>query len=242
MKVDRRELLVGIAASPFLPSPQEMEKAAIDPTLYIPKAQLVEDRALLHDFMDEHPFVELVTTFPTLRVTHIPVLLDRTTGTCGRIFGHVSRQNPQSRAFDGSHAAVAVFRGPHGYISPAWFAKKENVPTWNFAVVHASGRPKAISDRSRLREMLGRLIDAFEKYHGSSYDFSKLPEDYVSSLLEGIVGFEIELESLEGKFKLGQNWSAADKEAALAHLREDVRREPSLYEYSTRFFDRADRK
>jgi transcriptional regulator len=242
MKINRREVLAGIAASPALFIQQDAEKAAIDPTLYIPKAQLVEDRTLLHDFMDENPFVELVTTVPTLRITHIPVLLERTAGTYGRVFGHISRQNPQNRAFDGSHAAVLVFRGPHGYISPAWFAAKESVPTWNFAVVHASGRPRAITDKSRLHQMLGSLIDRFEKYQGSSYDFSKLPEAYVSSLLEGIVGFEMEVESLEGKFKLGQNWSAADKETALARLREGGSREPSLYEFSTRFFSRLDRK
>ncbi len=214
----------------------------MDQTLYIPKAQLVEDRKLLHDFMEDHRFVEFVTAAPALKITHIPVILDREAGPYGRIFGHISRQNPQSRDIDGHHTAVAVFRGPHGYISPTWFEKKDVVPTWNFAVVHASGRPRVVDDKHALHQLLGRLIDSFEKYRGSGYDFSKLPEPYVSSLMEGIVGFEMELESLEGKFKLGQNWSEKDKQAALEHLRQDAYREPSLYDFSQKFYRQADQK
>ena len=233
-------MLAGLAASSCRFSDGDQEQGArIDSSLYIPRAQRVEDRALLHDFMEEHPFIEFITTSPSLRITHIPVLLDRSVGEYGQIFGHVSRQNPQIGTFDGHHAAVAVFRGPHGYISPTWFAKKDLVPTWNFAVVHASGRPRAIADKAVLHRMLGRLIDSFEKYHGSGYDFSQLPESYVSSLMEGIVGFEMPLEALEGKFKLGQSWSAADKEAALEHLRRDASREPSLHEFTSRFFQRT---
>jgi transcriptional regulator len=243
MKINRREMLAGLAAYGCSSEGQEQERAGrTDPTLYIPKPQLVEDRELLHDFMDEHPFVELVTSSPTLRITHIPVLLDRAAGGYGRIVGHISRQNPQNQAFDGLHTAVAVFRGPHGYISPTWFAKKDVVPTWNFAVVHASGRPEAVTDKSRLHDMLARLIDSFEKYQGSGYDFSKLPEAYVSSLMEGIVGFEMPVDSLEGKFKVGQSWSDADKEAALNHLRQEASREVSLYDFSRRFFRRTDKK
>jgi len=243
MKINRREVLAGLAACGYCFTESDQERAEkTDPTLYIPKAQLVADRGLLHDFMDEHRFVELITSSPTLRITHIPVLLDRTAGDYGKIYGHVSRQNPQSEAFDGRSTAVAVFRGPHGYISPAWFAKKDSVPTWNFAVVHASGRPVAITDKSRLHDILARLIDSFEKYQGSGYDFSKLPEAYVSSLMEGIAGFEMPLDSLEGKFKLGQSWSDADKEAALSHLRQEAAREASLYDFSRRFFQRTDKK
>jgi transcriptional regulator len=233
-KFNRREILAGLAVGGC--GFREQEKAGIEPSLYIPKAHLVEDRKLLHDFMEEHRFVELVTSVPTLRITHIPVILDRAAGAYGSILGHVSRQNPQSLTFDGLHTAAVVFRGPHGYISPTWFAKTDVVPTWNFAVVHASGRPKAITEKAALHGMLGRLIDSFEKYRGSGYDFSKLPESYVSSLMEGIVGFEMPLESLEGKFKLGQSWGDQDKRSVLEHLREDAGREPSLHDLSARFY------
>src|SRR3981081_2830357 len=109
-------------------------------TLYIPKAHLVADRKLLHDVMDDYAFVDLVTAVPSIRITHIPTLLDRNAGAYGTIYGHISRSNPQSQTFDGRHPAVVVFRGPHAYISPTWYAKSEAVPTWNFAVVHASGK------------------------------------------------------------------------------------------------------
>ncbi len=242
MKVSRREMLAGLATYGCAPLTREQERTKIAPSLYIPKAQLVEDRKLLHDFMDDHRFVELVTAAPALKITHIPVLLDREAGSYGRIFGHISRQNPQSRDFDGRNTAVVVFRGPNGYISPTWFEKKDAVPTWNFAVVHASGRPRVVKDKAVLHEMLGRLIDSFEKYRGSGYDFSKLPESHVSSLMEGIVGFEMELDSLEGKFKLGQTWNDRDKQVVLEHLRQEASSESSLYGISAKFFRRSDQK
>ncbi len=242
MKVNRREMLAGLATCSCALVTQEQGRTGMDPSLYIPKAQRVEDRKLLHDFMDDHRFIELATATPALKITHIPVLLDRESGSYGRIFGHISRQNPQSRDFDGRNNAVAIFRGPHGYISPTWFEKKDIVPTWNFAVVHASGRPRVVDDKHVLHEMLGRLIDSFEKYQGSGYDFSKLPETYVSSLMEGIVGFEMELESLEGKFKLGQTWNDRDKQAVLEHLRQGASSESSLYDISARFYRRSVQK
>jgi transcriptional regulator len=173
-----------------------------------------------------------------LRITHIPVILDRTVGAYGQIFGHISRQNPQSQTFDGRHRALIVFRGPHGYISPTWYAKKEAVPTWNFAVVHAAGRPSAITEKIALHNLLARLIDKFESYQASDYDFSKLPESYVSSMIGGIVGFEMQIESLEGKFKLGQDRSDVDKQGILEHLRQAERRERSLYDLSASFYKR----
>jgi transcriptional regulator len=215
------------------------EPARIDPTLYIPKAHRVEDLKLLHEFMDEYAFVDLVTSAPTLRITHIPVILDRTAGTYGKIMGHVSRQNPQSQAFDGRQTGVIVFRGPHGYISPTWYAKKEAVPTWNFAVVHATGRPAAITDNEALHKLLGRLIEKFESSEGSGYDFSKLPESYVSPMLGGIVGFEMAIESLEGKFKLGQERSDTDKQGLLEHLGQAKRRERSLQDLTASFYKRS---
>jgi transcriptional regulator len=112
------------------------------------------------------------------------------------------------------------------------------VPTWNFAVVHATGRPYAITEKAALRDLLGRLIDKFESQHGTGYDFSKLPDRYVSSLMQGIVGFEMPIDSLEGKFKLGQNWSDIDKRGVLEHLRQEDRRERSLYEFTADFYRR----
>jgi transcriptional regulator len=240
MRINRRKMLTALAAGGS--SLLAQEPSRIDPTLYIPKAHLVEDRNFLHDFMDEYSFVDLVTTSPTLRITHIPVILDRISGAYGKILGHISRQNPQSQTFDGSHTAVIVFRGPHGYISPAWYAKTDVVPTWNFAVVHATGRPSAITEKNDLHDLLARLIDKFEKYLGFGYDFSKLPDSYISPMMGGIVGFEMRIDSLEGKFKLGQERSEVDKQSLLDHLRQAARREGSLYDLSSSFYKRSNQK
>src|SRR5215475_10815360 len=140
--MNRRDLLAGLALAGIASGEaQEPE------SLYIPKAHVVEDRKFLHDFMDEYSFVDLVTSAPDIRITHIPVVLDRTRGEYGTIFGHISRQNPQTAAFDGKQPAVIVFRGPHAYISPTWYTKTDVVPTWNFAVVHASGKLRAITEK-----------------------------------------------------------------------------------------------
>jgi transcriptional regulator len=244
--MDRRTVLksfvagTGVFAQPLrLPSASALaqEVSNPDPSLYIPKAHLVEERKFLHDFMDEFAFVDIVTVSPTLRITHIPSVLDRTTGAYGTIFGHISAQNPQRAAFDGKQTAVVVFRGPQGYISPTWYAQTEATPTWNFSVVHASGRPKAITDHDQTRDLLSRLIAKFERAVGSSgYDLSKLPESYVSRMMGGIAPFRMEVEALEGKFKLGQERSEGDRRGVLAHLQAGGYRERSLYDMTDAFY------
>ena len=187
--------------------------------------------------MDEFSFVDLVTAAPSLRITHVPVWLDRSAGAYGTLHGHVSRQNPQAEVFNGKQSAVIVFRGPQGYISPLWYAKTDVVPTWNFAVAHASGKPRAVTGKKELYDLLAKLIAKFEKHEGTGYDFSRLPESYISGMLNGIVGFELEIELLEGKFKLGQERSAADRESLLKHLG-SAKTGRSLREFTEAFYRR----
>jgi transcriptional regulator len=235
--MNRREMLATLLASPLLAEIDvEAQETATDPSLYVPKAHVVEDRAFLHDFMDEYAFGDLVTTAPTLRITHIPTFLQRAMGRYGTVFGHISAQNPQRAAFDGSHQAVIVFRGPHGYISPAWYANKRAVPTWNFAVVHVSGRPKPIEGPEATRALLARLIKKFEARSGTSYDFDALPADYVAGMMKGIVPFSMEIEAIEGKFKLGQERSPGDRDGVLAHLPAAKPHERTLPELTAAFY------
>lgn len=128
-----------------------------------------------------------------------------------------------------------VFRGPHSYISPTWYAKTEVVPTWNFAVVHASGKLKAITEKSELLALLSKLIKKFEDSEKSTYDFGKLPDSYKYGLMAGIVGFEMAIERLEGKFKLGQERSDTDKEGILRNLR-SVKHGRSLHDLTDSFY------
>ena len=232
----RRDLLAGLA----LTSLKGQSQPPRPQSLYIPKAHLVDDRKFLHDFMDEFSFVELVTAAPQVRITHIPVWLDRTTGAYGRIYGHISRQNPQSATFDGEHSAVLVFRGPHSYISPTWYEKTDVVPTWNFAVVHATGRLKPIQEKRALHDLLARLIAKFESYQNSGYDFLKIPESYKYGLMEGIIGFEMEVEQLEGKFKLGQERKETDRAGVLRNLKSRKRERP-IEELTASFYERQNK-
>ena len=235
----RRDLLAALALS-SIEAPAQTNAPPAE-SLYIPKPQLVEDRKFLHDFMDEFAFVDLITVSPTLRITHIPVFLDRAAGQYGTIHGHISRHNPQSATFDGRQTGVIVFHGPHGCISPTWYATKGDVvPTWNFAVVHASGKLRPVDGQKPLNDLLAKLIAKFESYEGTGYDFTKIGDQYKYGLMAGIIGFELEIELLEGKFKLGHDRSPADKQSLLTKLGSG-KSQPSLSEYTARFYERQSR-
>jgi len=232
--MNRRSMLAGMVAAGL--DLEAQTNSSPPESVYIPKVQLVEDRKLMHDLMDEFSFVDLVTSEPALRITHIPCVLDRTVGRNGAIYGHISRQNAQTEAILAGHRAVIVFHGPHSYISPTWYSKAEVVPTWNFAVVHASGKLTAITGEEAMRSLLTRLIS---KHEGpdSPYDLAKLPHAYTSGLIAAILGFELEIELLEGKFKLGQERSDADKEGILKHL-QSQKPERSIYDLTAGYYSR----
>jgi transcriptional regulator len=229
MPINRRHLIAGLAAA-------ATGAASGAETLYIPDAHRVEDLALLHDLIDDHPFVEFITTAPTLRITHIPVWLDRKAGGFGTLYGHVAKHNVQSAAIDGHNTAVIVFHGPHAYISPSWYENPKSVPTWNFATVHATGKPQPVTDEAPFHDLLAMLIERSEHHYAkSSYDFNALPRSYTSSLMQGIVGFRMPVEQLEGKFKLGQERSEKDRASIVDHLRAS---EPSTAEFTAAFYER----
>jgi transcriptional regulator len=231
--MNRRNMLAALVAAGMK---SEAQTASGSESLYIPKPQLVEDRKFLHDFMDEFSFVDLVTAAPSIRITHIPVILDRSAGKYGAIYGHVSRQNPQSKTFAANQSAVIVFRGPHSYISPTWYAHPSLVPTWNFAVVHASGTLRQLTEKA-LDDVLGKLIRKFETAD-SGYAFAKLDPKVKSGMIAGIVGFEMEIDLLEGKFKLGQERSDADKESMLSKL-SAAKPERSMRDFTASFYSRS---
>jgi transcriptional regulator len=237
--MNRRDLLLGLAFAAGAAEAEQLERES----LYIPKAHLVEDRKLMHDFMEDYAFVSLVTAAPTIRITHIPVLLDRTAGPYGTIYGHIARNNPQNATFDGHQQAVIVFQGPNSYISPSWYAKAEAVPTWNFAVVHASGTLTPVTDPKALHAFLAKLIMTFESRYApsSTYDFGKLPDTYVYPMIGAIIGFEMQIESLEGKFKLGQERSEADRAGILKNL-QTAKQDPSIRELTTSYYERLQKK
>jgi transcriptional regulator len=173
-------------------------------TLYVPPLFRVEDRNAVCDLVEKNAFGTLVSSGPSgLHVSHIPFVLERE-GDAIRLLGHVARANPQWEALEGAQHVVAIFQGPHAYVSPSWYANHPSVPTWNYAVAHAHGSAR-LMDEAELHDLLMRLSAIYEAGNPKPWRMSELPADYVGTMLKSIVGFAIDVERLEGKFKLSQN-------------------------------------
>ena len=173
-------------------------------TLYIPPLFRVEDREAVCDLVEKNAFGTLVSSGASgLHVSHIPFVLERE-GDSIRLLGHVARANPQWEALESAQHVVAIFQGPHAYISPSWYANHPSVPTWNYAVAHAHGKAQ-LMDEAELHDLLMRLSSTYEAASAKPWRMSELAPDYVGTMLKSIVGFAIEVERLEGKFKLSQN-------------------------------------
>ena len=188
--------------------------------MYRPRLFDIDDEAVLSDFMRAQSFALLVTATDGAPVaSHIPLLLDDG-GEQVRLLGHTAKANPQWQAFDGKTEAMAVFWGPHAYISPNWYETETMVPTWNYVTVHAYGKPTVIDDPETVRQGQAQLVDTYESDATGNWSMDVLPDDYLGKMLKGIVAFEMPIERLEGKFKLNQKNSAADREGAIKGLRQ----------------------
>ncbi len=174
-------------------------------TLYVPPHFRVEDRDELLAFIEANGFATLVSRGADgLSVSHVPLLADAGDDGKVRLLGHVARNNEHWRALEAASDVLAIFHGPHAYVSPTWYANHPSVPTWNYAVVHAHGKARLMEEPA-LHELLMRLSAQYEAPNAKPWRMSELPAPYVSGMLKMIVGFEIEVEKLEGKFKLSQN-------------------------------------
>lgn len=188
--------------------------------MYIPASFAEQDRETLYAFIRQHAFGALVTVENGVPVaSHIPFLLDAERGEHGTLVGHLARANPQWRAFAGE--ALVIFAGPHGYVSPRWYAGGPNVPTWNYAVVHAYGAPRIVEEAGALRRVLARLIEVYEAGRPQPWCIDEVPPELLDKLLGAIVAFEIPVSRLEGKFKLNQNKTAADRAGVVAALSQE---------------------
>ena len=173
--------------------------------MYSPEAFRINDRATLAAFMRRHSFATLVTHDGSIpHATHLPVLLEDDPGPNGTLVTHMARANPQWRHFEDGREVMVVFTGPHAYVSPAWYATAPAVPTWNYTAVHAYGVPRLVSDPVRFSRMLGDLVDFHESARNQPWH-GNLPEAFRDRLMQAIVGIEIPISRIEGKFKLSQN-------------------------------------
>jgi len=190
--------------------------------VYIP-SHFAEPRAeVLAEFIRDHNFGVLVSTGEAgLIASHIPFLYDAEPGPHGTLWGHLARGNPQLRDLGAGREALAIFEGPHGYISPRWYATHPAVPTWNYSIVHAYGTLEPIADVAELERLVTRLADYHEAGAETPWRLADQPEKYRQGMLRGISGFAIRLTRLEGKFKLSQNRDATDRARVIAALREE---------------------
>jgi transcriptional regulator len=183
--------------------------------IYIPEHFAEHDLARLQALVRAHNFATLVSVHQgEIRVSHLPFLLD---AERRMLRAHMARANPQWRTFSPEREVLVIFHGPHHYISPSWYASQPSVPTWNYAVVHAQGRPMLIEDRERLAALVRELVTRHEAASPEPWKMD-LPPDYRDKMLSGIVGFEIEITRLEGKFKLSQNRPGGDRPLVIEAL------------------------
>jgi transcriptional regulator len=173
------------------------------------------------------PLGTLVTNGPSgLVANHVPFLIDPERSRLGTLRAHVARANPLWREADPAAEALVVFQGAERYVTPSWYATKREsgkvVPTWNYAVVHAYGRIAVVEDEGWLKVQIDDLTRFSEGRRAEPWAVADAPEKFVEAMVRGIVGLEIEISRIEGKWKVSQNRPEADRRGVAAGLREDA--------------------
>ncbi|MCT9070425.1 FMN-binding negative transcriptional regulator [Cupriavidus gilardii] len=192
--------------------------------MYIPSHFEVQDVEALHRLIREHPFGMLVTHGTNgLDANHLPFELDLSAGTNGTLRAHVARANPVWQHAGNGDEVMVVFRAEDGYITPTWYPSKheshKQVPTWNYRVVHAHGRITIRDEERYVRGVVARLTRAHEASQPAPWKMTDAPADYIDTMLNAIVGIEIDITRLIGKFKLSQNRELRDKLGAAEALK-----------------------
>ena len=191
--------------------------------MYAPK-HFEETRVdVLHDLIRTYPFGALVTLGPGgLDANHIPFEIDPGPAPFGTLRGHVARANPVWRDVAPDAAALVIFQGVDGYVSPAWYPTKAEtgkvVPTWNYAVVHAHGVPRFIDDRAWLRAFVEKLTSRHEAARPEPWKITDAPADYIDKQVGAIIGLEMPITRLIGKWKVSQNRPPEDQDGVVQGL------------------------
>lgn len=185
--------------------------------MYIPPYFDEPDGERVARLINQYGFATLITRAKEeMYVTHAPLMLDRTRGPYGTLVGHIARANPHAGALIEGSAATALFHGPHGYVSPTWY-EAPGVPTWNYAAIHVHGAVRLIGDADMKWNIVTQLTAQYEPATADAWN----PEtrgDQWRKLLDAIVGFEIDIERIEAKFKLSQNRIPKDQENVIAEF------------------------
>lgn len=193
--------------------------------MYLPAHFEETRRDVILDFVRDHPFGLLVThSADGIAANGLPFMLDvgPADGPLGTLRGHVARSNPVWREAVAAPTALVVFQGPQAYISPSGYASKREhgkvVPTWNYVMVQARGSLRAVQDAGWLRAFVGRLTTRHEASRSHPWGVDDAPKDFIDTMLLAIVGIEIELTDLSGKWKASQNRSTADRAGVAQEL------------------------
>jgi transcriptional regulator len=186
--------------------------------VYIPEYFRVRDHEDAIKFMRANPFAILISSTDTGPfATHLPLfVLAEKDDKKVVLHGHVAKANPHWRYLEQQPQCLAIFHGPHSYISPSNYTSHESVPTWNYGAVHLYGSAKVFSSPEALQGVLHELIQTFEPAYAAQW--ASLDEGFRQRMLKQIVGFEIEVTKMEAKFKLNQNRSREDQENVIASL------------------------
>ena len=195
--------------------------------MYLPSHFEEKRIEILHQLMREHPLATLVTLGADgLSANHLPIEVDLAPAPNGTLRCHVARANPVWRDHSRDTEALVIFHGAQAYISPSWYETKkqtgEVVPTYNYAVVHASGALRIIEDRAWLRGLVTRLTERFESASAAPWRVSDAPPDFIDKQLGAIVGIEIAVTRLLGKWKVSQNRPAQDRAGVAEALGDSV--------------------
>jgi transcriptional regulator len=186
--------------------------------MYAPASFAVSDEKILESFIERYDFATLISSSSAgLVASHLPVMLRRSAGT-SVLIGHVARANGQWRQFDGHAEALAIFHGPHAYVSPTWYATAPAVPTWNYAAVHVYGKPRAREEGDFTAAALRDLVAIHENSRAKPWRTEDLAREAYEKLATAIVAFEMPIDRIEGTFKLGQNRSREDRLGMLQGL------------------------
>lgn len=178
---------------------------------------------VLQAFIAQHPLAVLVAATPNgVQANHVPLMFEPGEGSSGTLKGHIARGNSMWKDVPGGSELLAIFQGPSRYISPSWYPSKREhgrvVPTWNYAVVHARGTVKWTHDKGWLRAFVESLTNRHERGQASPWHVSDAPAEYIEQLLGAIVGFEISITNITGKWKLSQNRTSAERAGVVAAL------------------------
>ena len=188
-------------------------------SVYIPRPFALREPKQIARLIAEHPFATLVTPgTPEPQVSHLPLQFDPAGGRRGTLLGHMARANPHWQHF-ARGASIAIFHGPHAYVSPSWYAEPATaVPTWNYCVAHLHGTVELMDDEHAKRALLDAMVQRYESARGKPWRL-QLEGRALEAMLGAIVGFRLRVEHIDAKFKLSQNRSAEDRDRVIARLR-----------------------